>query len=99
MKINRYGKYLARALTLYLFVSLPAVANRTHTFHSLQMSDCVVTPNGTKIPAGVYDVTYKSHSPTATVTFMQGRRVVATVDGKWVSRNVTYNNDAIVYDT
>ncbi len=94
MKINGVSKHLARALALFLFVSLPAFAN---SLHNLQMSDSVVTPNGTEIPAGMYDVTYESHSPTATVTFKQGKRVVATVDGKWVDRDVKYENNAIVY--
>jgi hypothetical protein len=93
MKINGVSKYFARALALFLFVSLPAFANNFHTV------DSVVTPNGTQIPAGVYEVTYKSHSPTATVTFKQGGRVVATLDGKWVDRDLKYDNDALVYDT
>jgi hypothetical protein len=98
MNLNGVSKHLARALALFLFVSLPAFANNAHTLHTLQMSDSVVTPNGMKIPAGIYDVTYESHSPTATVTFKQGKRVVATVDGKWVDRDVEYKNNAIVYN-
>jgi len=96
MKTNGHVKHLARVLALFLFVSLPAFADSLHTFHT---ADSVVTADGTKIPAGVYDVTYKSHSPTATVTFKQGRRVVATVGGKWVDRDIKYDNDALVYDT
>ncbi|SRR6266849_2842515 len=94
MKTNVYLKHLARAVALFLFASLPAFAN---TLRNLQMSASVVTPNGMEIPAGMYDVTYESHSPTATVTFKQGKRVVATVDGKWVDRDVKYENNAIVY--
>ena len=93
MNSNGVSKYLARALALFLFVSLPAFANNFRT------ADPVVTPNGTQIPAGVYEVTYKSHSPTATVTFKQGGRVVATLDGKWVDRDIKYDSDALVYDT
>src|SRR2546427_13206828 len=96
MKSNGVSKYLGRAVALFLFVSLPAFANNLNTFHT---SDSVVTPNGTEIPAGVYEVTYKSHSPTATVTFTQSKRVVATVDGKWVDRDAEYKNNAIVYRT
>jgi len=96
MKNNGVSKYLARAVALFLFVSLTAFANNAHRFHT---ADSVVTPNGTEIMGGVYDVTYKSHSPTATVTFKQGKRVVATVDGKWVDRDVKYDSDAIVYRT
>jgi hypothetical protein len=96
MKINGVSKHLARAWALFLLMSLPAFANNSRIFHTL---DSVVTAGGTTIPAGVYDVTYESQSPTATVTFRQGKRVVATVDGKWVDRDVKYNNDAIVYNT
>ena len=94
MKSNSVSKYLARALALFLFMSLPAFADSLHTFHT---TDSVVAPTGAEIPAGAYEVTYKSHSPTATVTFKQGKRVVATVDGKWVDRDVEYKNNAIVY--
>ncbi len=97
MSLNSVSKHLARAVALFVFVSLPAFANNVHTFHALQMSDSVVTPNGTEIPAGMYDVTYEFHSPTATVAFKKGKRVVATVDGKWVDRDVEYKNTAIVY--
>src|SRR5260370_4542580 len=93
MKAKGHLKHLARALALFLLVSLPAFANNFRT------ADSVVTPNGAQIPAGVYEVTYKSHSPTATVTFKQGGRVVATLDGKWVDRDIRYDNDALVYDT
>ncbi len=96
MKNNGVSKYLARALALFLFVSLPAFADGLHTFHT---TDSVVAPTGTEIPAGAYEVTYKSHSPTATVTFKQGKRLVATVDGKWIDRDVEYKNNAIVYRT
>jgi hypothetical protein len=96
MNTNGVSKYLARTLALFLLVSLPAFANNLNT---LQTSDSVVTPKGAEIPAGVYEVTYMSHSPTATVTFKQGKRVVATVDGKWVDRDVEYKNNAIVYRT
>jgi hypothetical protein len=96
MKINGVSKHLARAVALFLFVALPAFANNLNT---LQTSDSVVTPKGAEIPAGVYEITYQSHSPTATVTFKQGKRVVATVDGKWVDRDVEYKNNAIVYRT
>ena len=97
MNSNGVSKYLARALALFLFVSLPAFANNAQTFHALQLSDSVVVPSGTEIPAGMYDVTCESHSPTATVTFKRGKRVVATVDGKWVDRDAAYKNSAIVY--
>ena len=96
MNSNGVSKFLARALALFLFVSLPAFANNSYTFHT---ADSVVAPNGTEIPAGVYAVTYESHSPTATVTFKQGKSVVATVDGKWVDRDVKYESNAIVYRT
>jgi hypothetical protein len=96
MNSNGVSKHLARALALFLLVSLPAFANNSYTFHT---ADSVVAPNGTEIPAGVYAVTYESHSPTATVTFKQGKSAVATVDGKWVDRDVEYKNNAIVYRT
>jgi len=94
MNLNDVSKHLARALALFLFVSLPAFANNSYTFHT---ADPVVAPNGMEIPAGVYAVAYESHSPTATVTFKQNKRVVATVDGEWVDRDVVPESNGIVY--
>jgi hypothetical protein len=56
-----------------------------------------VTLQGTEINAGQYEVSWVSHSPTATITFTQNNATVATAEGKWVDRDVKYPSDAVVY--
>jgi len=94
MNSKAYLKHLARTIALLVIVCLPAFANNSRAFHT-QAS--VLTPDGKAIPAGAYQVSWESHSPTATVTFKQGSRVVATVDGHWVDRSGKYEDDAILY--
>ena len=55
--------------------------------------------NGTPIAAGVYDVSWVSHSPEATVTFNKGKNVIATAQGKWMDRSVKYDRDSVMYTT
>lgn len=95
MNSKAYLKYLARTFALLVAVCLPAFANNSHTFHT-QAS--VVTPDGKPIPAGIYQVSWLSHSPTATVTFKQGNRVVATAEGHWVGHEDKFEQDSIVYE-
>jgi hypothetical protein len=56
-----------------------------------------VTLNGNKLPAGFYEISWVSHSPEATVTFVKAGQVVVTAMGKWVDRDTKYTTDALVY--
>jgi hypothetical protein len=56
-----------------------------------------VTLQGTEINAGQYEVSWVSHSPTATITFTQNNTTVATAEGKWVDGEVKYPTDAVLY--
>lgn len=56
-----------------------------------------VTLNGSKLPSGFYEISWVSHSPEATVTFVKAGHVMVTAMGKWVDRDVKYNADAVVY--
>lgn len=94
MNSKAVWKHLARTVALLVVVCLPAFANNSHTFHT-QAS--VVTSDGKAIPAGVYQVSWQTHSPTATVTFKQGNRIVATVEAHWADRSDKYQDDAILY--
>jgi hypothetical protein len=49
--------------------------------------------------SGVYDVSWVSHSPEATVTFTKGKKVIATAQGKWIDRSVTYTRNSVMYTT
>ncbi len=54
---------------------------------------------GTPLRAGEYTIRWQSHSPTATVTVSNGRKVLATTEAKLVGRGVKYDRDFVVFDT
>ena len=56
-----------------------------------------VTLNGNKLTAGFYQISWVSHSPEATVTFVRAGHVMVTAMGKWVDRGAKYREDAFVY--
>jgi hypothetical protein len=49
------------------------------------------------MPAGDCIISWESYLPDAIVKFEMNRGVVATAEGKWVKRDVRYDNDAFVY--
>ncbi|MFZ0960747.1 MAG: hypothetical protein WAO35_07550 [Terriglobia bacterium] len=56
-----------------------------------------VTVAGAHLASGNYDIRWQSHSPEATVSFLQEGKVVATAEGKVVDRGTKYQNDGVVY--
>jgi hypothetical protein len=56
-----------------------------------------VTVAGSHLASGSYDVQWQTHSPEATVSFMHGNRVVATVEGKVVDHGTPYLSNEVVY--
>ncbi len=57
------------------------------------------TVGGTSLPAGEYVVSWKTHSPEASVTFrtIDGNQVVTNVPGRIEKRDTHYENDMVVY--
>ena len=56
-----------------------------------------VTLNGQKLTAGFYEISWISHSPEATVTFVRAGHIMVTAMGRWVDRGVKSPGDAFVY--
>lgn len=56
-----------------------------------------VTVNGVQLAAGQYKVSWKTHSPEATVTFRHHKGDVATTEGKVEDRQTRYDNDSVVF--
>jgi hypothetical protein len=56
-----------------------------------------VTLNGQKLTAGFYEISWVSHSPEATVTFVRAGHIMVTAMGKWMDRSVKSPGDAFVY--
>jgi hypothetical protein len=95
MKLGRSVGKLTLALAVLLMAALSAVAQNARTL-KLPFSGSL---NGKQLAAGEYKVTWETHSPEATVNFMQKKAVVATVEGKWVERDTKYEANAVVYST
>jgi len=53
---------------------------------------------GTHLASGSYRLQWETHSPGATVTFQQGDKVVASVEGKVVDRGTKYSMNEVIYD-
>ena len=46
---------------------------------------------------GSYSITWETHSPAATVSFLQKGKVVATAEGKVVDRGTKYPSNEVVF--
>lgn len=84
---------LSLLILIVLALNLSAWANNGKTL-SFRTE---VTLNGSTLPTGFYEISWVSHSPEATVTFVKAGQVVATAMGKWVDRGAKYHTDAVVY--
>jgi hypothetical protein len=59
-----------------------------------------VTVGGASLAAGNYVVSWKTHSPEATVTFrtLRGNQVAANAQARVEKRNVQFDQDTVLYD-
>ena len=93
MKLGTCVGKLTITLAILLMVALSAVAENARTLKVPYAASL----KGKQLAAGEYKVTWETHSPEATVNFMQKQAVVATVEGKWVARDTKYEANAVVY--
>ena len=84
---------LSLLILIALAVNLSVGANNAKTL-PLRTE---VTLNGNKLTAGFYQISWVSHSPEATITFVGAGHVMVTAMGKWVDRGAKYRDDAFVY--
>jgi hypothetical protein len=87
-----------QALLISAVILIAAVATLAKNVRTVTLRT-PVTLQGAEISAGRYEVSWVSHSPTATVTFAQRNATVATAEAKWSDRDVSYPDDAVVYTT
>ena len=52
--------------------------------------------NGTTLPAGQYNVRRETHSPEATVEFVQHQKVILSTDGRFEERFRGYDRNVVV---
>ena len=50
-----------------------------------------------KVEPGNYKVTWATAASDSAVSLMQGKKVVATAQGKWVKRDAKYDSTSVVY--
>jgi hypothetical protein len=93
MKLGMSVGRLTVTLGILLMAALSAVAQNARTLKVPYSASL----KGKQLAAGEYKVTWQTHSPEATVNFMQKKAVVATVEGKWVDRDTKYEANAVVY--
>ena len=93
MKVGSLAGRITVTLAILLMAALSAIAQNARTL-KVPYSASV---NGKQLAAGEYKVTWQTHSPEATVNFMQKKEVVATVQGKWVDRDTKYEANGVVY--
>jgi len=92
-KTRKYFLTGILSLGLLLVTGSPSSAKNWGTM--TLMDDLVL--NGKPLPAGTYGVEWKTHSPEATVEFVQPFKVVLIAEGRVERRNKKYLLNAIVY--
>jgi hypothetical protein len=81
-------------LGLLLAAGIPALASNSG---KITLSRNAVL-HGKNLPAGKYTVEWKTHSPEATVQFVQRYKVVLFTEGRVEKRDKVYDSNAVVYD-
>ena len=56
------------------------------------------TVAGAHLASGNYNVQWQTHSPGATVSFLQDGKVVATAEGNVVDRGTKYQSNEVMFD-
>jgi hypothetical protein len=95
MNIRKFLGTSALSVALLLAAGIPGLAanSGTVTLHH----DAVL--NGTSLAAGRYSVQWESHSPEATVEFVQHHDVVLSTEARVEQRDKKYDRNAVVYNT
>ena len=83
-------------VAMAFFVVAGAAAKAKDLRNVVLHSDAMVA--GTHLARGSYDVQWQTHSPDATVSFLQGSKVVATAQGKVVDRGTKYKSNGVLFD-
>jgi hypothetical protein len=82
------------SLGLLLAASIPALAKNSGTV-TLHRN---VVLSGTTLSAGQYTIQWETHSPEATVRFVQDHKVVLSTEGKVEQRDKSYDRNAVVFN-
>lgn len=92
MKLAKLTRVLVPVLVLALTATAFAAAGGTANIKLFGAAQL----NGKSLAAGEYKVKWESHSPEADVTFLQGKKAVATAHAKLVDRDQASPENAVV---
>jgi hypothetical protein len=88
-------KNIVRAMAILFTTSCAMYAAGPKTSQNLSL-DYPLTINGQALKTGATEVRWTTHSPQATVTFVQ-RKATVTAEGVFVARPEKADRDAVVY--
>jgi len=93
----KLGRTLCTTLVaMALFVAVVGAASKSKDSKNILLHyDATVA--GSHLASGQYDVQWEASSPAAKVSFSQGSKVVATVEGKVVDRGNKAQANQVVY--
>jgi hypothetical protein len=90
-------KHLGVGLIAIACLVATSAAAKAKDFRNIVLrSDATVA--GAHLASGNYNVQWQTHSPQATVSFMQGSKVVATAEGKVVDHGTKCLSNEVVFD-
>ena len=94
MNIRKFLGTSLLSMALLLAAGIPSLAKNSRTVtlrHDAALS-------GTSLAAGRYSIRWETHSPEATVEFVQHHKVVLSTEGRVEERDKSYDRDAVVYN-
>ena|SRR5437868_10234154 len=84
-------KFVVPVIAILLLSNLPVFAAKNTRPFFLRTT---ATLDGAEVPAGIYDLSWESHSSTVRVTLSKNGRFIATGQGTWVKSGIKYPDDA-----
>jgi hypothetical protein len=83
-------------VTIAFLLAASAAAKTKHSDDVIIRFDATVA--GSHLASGNYDIRWETHSPEATVSFLQGSKVMATAEGKVVDGEKKYSSNEVVFE-
>jgi hypothetical protein len=92
----RLSKTLCTTIVaMAIFIAVSAAAKSKDYRTVLLHYDATVA--GSHLASGDYNVQWENHNPAATISFLHGSKVVATVEGEVVDHGTKYRSNEVVY--
>jgi hypothetical protein len=99
MKIRKYLGMTVLSVTLILSSGIVNFASDSNAHSRTVNFSRDVVMAGTTLSAGKYTINWQTHSPEATVQFVQHHSVLASTEGRVEQRQKKYDRNAVLYNT